>query len=177
MCVSGTAGVAPDHISRRANQASCDIRARASNRSRDLGRDAEASSPQPVTAPRVGSAVATGASSGGSRRPAHLKSRGHPRRPCLTNSGLQTEKAPRQRAFSTPRRLAQTDDREFRNFTRFGLCGSGRNTPTPGDSRTAQIGWTSSNDRNWVQAGPFRRAHVEAEAHLHCRADDDDSGA
>jgi hypothetical protein len=42
-----------------------------------------------------------------------------------------------------------------------------------GDKSVTDIGWTCSDDRNWVQSGLFRRALVESEAHL-ASSDNDD---
>lgn len=43
-----------------------------------------------------------------------------------------------------------------------------------GGSTITDIGWTCSDDRNWIQAGLFRRALVESEAHLAVRDRDAD---
>jgi hypothetical protein len=35
-----------------------------------------------------------------------------------------------------------------------------------GGRSATDIGWTCSDDRNWIQSGLFRRALIESEAHI-----------
>jgi hypothetical protein len=47
--------------------------------------------------------------------------------------------------------------------------------PEDEDGKPASnIGWTCSDDRNWVQSALFRRALVESEAHIYVREADED---